>query len=70
MEIYRAEGVEIYRAYAKAAAEEHAIAHELAQCAKIDVYHLLASDLFIRVAAARSNTVAAFARLKEFESVL
>ena len=70
MEIYRAEGMEIYRAYAKAAAEEHAIAHELAQCAKIEVYHLLAAELFTRVAQARSNTIAAFALLKRFESTI
>jgi hypothetical protein len=70
MEIYRAEGVELYRAYAKAAAEEHAIAHELAQCAKIEVYHLLAGDLFARVAEARANTVSAFALLKRFESTI
>ncbi len=70
MEMYRAEGLEIFRAYAKAAAEEHAIAHELAQCAKIEVYHLLAAELFIRVAEARSNTSAAFAMLKKFESTV
>jgi len=35
MSIYRAEGLEAFRDYEAALAEEHAMAHELAQCAKI-----------------------------------
>ncbi|WBS00087.1 hypothetical protein OU994_17335 [Pseudoduganella sp. SL102] len=68
MQIYRSNGQSAFHAYAIAAAEEHAVAHELAQCSKIDVYHLLARELFERVNAARAKTNAAFGKLKEFES--
>lgn len=51
-----------------AAAEEHAMAHELAQCAKIEKYGLLAVDLFTRVNAARANTLAAFKAVERFKS--
>lgn len=70
MKIYRAEGIAAYAAYAKAAGEEYAIAHELAQCAKVEVYHLLAAELFIRLAAARQAAAAAFDKLQSFEGEL
>jgi hypothetical protein len=68
MKIYRSDGQSAFRDYATAAAEEYAVAHELAQCSKIDVYHLLAKELFERVNAARAKTIAAFGILKEFEA--
>lgn len=67
MTTYRPEGLDAFRAYEAAAGEEHAMAHELAQCAKIDVYHLLATDLFERVTAARSKTLAAFKVVEKFK---
>lgn len=67
MKTYRSDGQSAFRDYATAAAEEYAVAHELAQCAKVEVYHLLATELFQRVNAARVKTVAAFAILKQFE---
>ncbi len=68
MSIYRAEGLEAFRDYEAALAEEHAMAHELAQCAKIEVYNLLAADLFERVTAARARTLAAFKLVESFKS--
>jgi hypothetical protein len=68
MHTYTPDGIEAFRAYAVAAAEEHAMAHELAQCAKIEKYGLLAVDLFTRVNAARANTLAAFKAVERFKS--
>jgi hypothetical protein len=68
MQTYNPEGIEAFRAYAAAAAEEHAMAHELAQCAKIEKYGLLAAELFTRVNAARANTIAAFKAVERFKS--
>lgn len=68
MNVYKPEGLAAFRAYATAAAEEHAIAHELAQCAKLDVYELLAVDLFGRVMAARAKCAAAFAMIEQYKS--
>jgi len=68
MSTYRPEGLEAFRAYAAALAEEHATAHELAQCAKIDVYNLLAADLFDRVTAARAKSAAAFKTVEGYKS--
>lgn len=68
MHTYSPDGVEAFRAYAVAAAEEHEIAHELAQCAKIEKYGLLAVDLFARVNAARAKTLAAFKAVEGFKS--
>ncbi|MBB3220723.1 hypothetical protein [Pseudoduganella umbonata] len=67
MNIYRAEGLAAYAEYAKAAGEEYAVAHELAQCAKVEVYHLLAAELFIRVKEARQAATVAFEKLTRFE---
>lgn len=67
MTTYRPEGLEAFRAYEAAAAEEHAVAHELAQCAKIDVYHMLAAELFEKVSTARSNTLMAFKLVEKFK---
>lgn len=68
MSIYRADGLEAFRDYEAALAEEHAMAHELAQCAKIEVYNLLAADLFERVTAARARTQAAFKLVESFKT--
>ena len=68
MEFYRSEGLAAFQGYENAAAEEHQLAHELAQCAKIDVYSLIAVDLFNRVNAARLKTIAAFRLVESFKS--
>jgi hypothetical protein len=68
MHTYSPDGIEAFRAYAVAAAEEHQMAHELAQCAKIEKYGLLAADLFDRVNAARAKTLAAFKAVERFKS--
>ncbi|MHA4871122.1 hypothetical protein ACXZ1M_25885 [Duganella sp. PWIR1] len=68
MQTYSPDGIDAFRAYAMAAAEEHETAHELAQCAKIEKYGLLAADLFDRVNAARSKTLAAFKAVERFKS--
>lgn len=68
MHTYSPDGIEAFRAYAAAAAEEHEMAHELAQCAKIEKYGLLAADLFARVNAARTKTLAAFMAVERFKS--
>ena len=68
MHTYSPEGIDAFRAYAIAVAEEHEMAHELAQCAKIEKYSLLAVDLFIRVNAARCKTIAAFKTVERFKS--
>jgi len=60
MSIYRSEGLLAYSEFETALAEEHAVVHEPAQCAKIEVYHLSASDLFERVTTAHAKTVAAY----------
>ncbi|TFW30156.1 hypothetical protein [Duganella callida] len=68
MQTYLPEGIAAFRAYATAAAEEHESAHELAQCAKIEKYDLLASDLFARVNEAHAKTIAAFKAVERFKS--
>ncbi|MBV7534513.1 hypothetical protein KW842_01915 [Duganella sp. sic0402] len=68
MHTYSQEGIDAFRAYAIAAAEEHEMAHELAQCAKIEKYSLLAPDLFTRVNTARSKTIAAFKTVERFKN--
>ena len=67
MSIYRSEGLLAYCEFETALAEEHAVAHELAQCAKIDVYHLLANDLFERITAAHAKTLAAYKKIECFK---
>lgn len=67
MSIYRQEGLAAYREFAAALAEEQAVAHELSECAKIEVYHLLARDLFERMALAHAKTAEAFARVQCFQ---
>jgi len=67
MSIYRAEGLRAYFEFETALAEEHAAVHELAQCAKIEVYYLLASELFDRVAAAHAKTMAAYKQIECFK---
>ena len=66
MSIYRSEGLAAFREFEAALAEEHAIAHELSQCAKIDAYHLLAADLCERVTAARAKSAEAFKQVECF----
>lgn len=68
MSTYRPEGQLAYTEFAAALAEEHAVAHELAQCAKIEVYNLVASDLFDRLTAAHASTQAAFKKIEGFKS--
>jgi hypothetical protein len=68
MPTYRPEGQPAFSEFAAALAEEHAIAHELAQCAKIDAYHLLASDLYDRMTSAHSASLAAFKKVESFKS--
>lgn len=65
---YLPDGIDAFRAYEGALAEEYEAAHELAQCAKIDVYSLLAVDLFERVAAARLKTLEAFNLVEKFKA--
>jgi hypothetical protein len=67
MSIYRQEGAAAYREYALALAEEQEIAYELSQCVKVDVYSLMAQDLFDRLAAAHSKSAAAFALVQCFQ---
>ena len=67
MPIYRPEGQLEYTDLATALAEEHAAVHELAQCAKIEVYHLVAGELFERVTAAHAKTLAAFKKIESFK---
>lgn len=67
MPIYRAEGLRAYAEFEAALAEEHEVIHELAQCAKIDVYHLVASDLFDRVKIAHEKMLAAYATIECFK---
>ncbi|SHN25329.1 hypothetical protein SAMN05192549_106200 [Duganella sacchari] len=66
MSVYRREGQRAFAEFASALAEEHAAAHELAQCAKIDAYNLVARDVFTRLVAAHDKTSAAFARIECF----
>jgi hypothetical protein len=62
------EGLAAFRAYESAAAEEHAVARELTQSTKVEVvYHLLAADLFNRISAARTKTLAAFKLVETFK---
>jgi hypothetical protein len=67
MPIYGPEGQSEYTDFATALGEEHAAAHELAQCAKIEVYHLLAGELFERLTAAHAKTLAAFKKIETFK---
>jgi hypothetical protein len=67
MPIYGPEGQPEFTNLATALAEEHAAVHELAQCAKIEVYHLLAGELFERVTAAHAKTLAAFKKIESFK---
>lgn len=67
MPIYRPEGLRAYTEFEAALAEEHAVAHELAQCAKIEFYGLVASDLFERVAIAHEKMLAAFRAIECFK---
>jgi hypothetical protein len=66
MSIYRREGQRAFTEFATALAEEQAAAHELAQCAKIDAYHLVAQDVCKRLAAAHEKTAAAFEKIECF----
>lgn len=66
MSIYRREGAAAYREFALALAEEQAVAYELSECTKVEVYHLLAHDLFERMVAAHEKTAAAFSRAQCF----
>lgn len=68
MTTYNAQGIAAFQAYAAALSEEHAVAHELAQCAKIEHYHLLAGDLFTRLNSARASSATAFQLLQSFQS--
>jgi hypothetical protein len=67
MSIYRSEGMRAYVKFETALAEEHAVVHELAQCAKIEAYSLLANDLFDRVTAAHVKTMAAYKEIECFK---
>lgn len=67
MPVYRSEGLLAYSEFEAALAEEHAVAHELAQCAKIEVYHLLANELFDRVTTAHAKTLAAYKKIECFK---
>lgn len=67
MPIYRQEGLAAFRDYAAALAEEQAVAYELSQCAKIDVYPLLAQELFDRMVAAHTKTAEAFTLVQCFK---
>lgn len=67
MPIYRSEGLLAFREYEAALAEEHAIIHELAECAKVEVYRLLADDLFDRATIAHARTVAAYGIIECFK---
>lgn len=66
MPIYRSEGLRAYTEFEAALAEEHAVVHELAQCAKIEFYGLVASDLFERVATAHEKMLAAYKTIECF----
>lgn len=67
MSIYRQEGAAAYREFAVALAEEQEIAYELSQCVKVDVYGLMAQDLYDRLALAHSKSAAAFALMQCFQ---
>jgi hypothetical protein len=67
MQMYRPEGLSAFRLYAAAVAEEHQAAHELAECAKIEVYHLIAAGLFTKVNEAHSKSIAAFKTIETFK---
>jgi hypothetical protein len=67
MSIYRQEGAAAYREFALALAEEQQVAYELSQCVKVDVYRLMAKDLYDRMTAAHAKTAAAFAVIQCFE---
>jgi len=67
MYIYRPEGGIAYRDFAVALAEEQEVAYELSQCVKVEVYSLMAQELFDRMAAAHAKTVAAFEAMQCFK---
>jgi hypothetical protein len=66
MFIYRPEGRTAYRDFAMALAEEQEVAYELSQCVKVEVYSLMAHELFDRMAAAHAKTAVAFAAMECF----
>lgn len=67
MSIYRPEGRTAYRDFAIALAEEQVVAYELSQCVKVDVYSLMAQELFSRMTAAHAKTAAAFEAVQCFK---
>jgi len=67
MTIYRPEGRTAYLDFAAALTEEQEVAYELSQCVKVEVYGLMAQDLFDRVTAAHAKTAAAFATMQCFQ---
>lgn len=67
MPIYRAEGLRAYAEFEAALAEEHEVVHELAQCAKIDAYNLVASDIFERVRIAHEKMLATYETIESFK---
>lgn len=68
MSSYRPEGFVAFTELAVALAEEQVIAHELAHCAKVDVYHQLAADIYGRLQAARARTRIAYDRIEQFKT--
>jgi len=67
MYIYRPEGGTAYRDFAVALAEEQEVAYELSQCVKVEVYSLMAQELFDRMAAAHAKTTTAFEAMQCFK---
>lgn len=67
MSIYRPEGRAAYRDFALALAEEQAVAYELSECVKVEVYSLIARDLFDRMTAAHAKTATAFLAVQRFQ---
>ncbi len=67
MPIYRSEGLRAYAEFEAALAEEHEVVHELAQCAKIEVYSLVARDLYDRVKVAHEKMLAAYETIECFK---
>jgi hypothetical protein len=49
-----------------ALAEEQEVAYELSQCVKVEVYSLMAHELFDRMVAAHAKTAVAFAAMECF----
>lgn len=67
MSSYRPDGFIVFGELAAALAEEQAIAHELAHCAKVDVYHQLAANIYDRLEAARAKTQIVYDRVAQFK---